>query len=283
MMVPMIPQGHPADSGGAQERGLPDIALRAAAGCWFLVILVGQWLFVYYIAALYGASTLSGHFEGWARKATLFKGHVEGDTLGNLAFAAHVLLAVVVVFGGVLQLIPWIRKRAIAVHRWNGRAFLVVATAVSLDGLYMVWVRQASWDPVNSVSVSLNAVLSLVFIAVAWRAARARDIDSHRRWALRTFMVVNGPGLFIRVGAAAWSVLASGAGLDGNDGPGPMMYFFMFASYLVPLGVLELYLRARTSTGTIARLAIAIVLLAFTAYMSVGTFAAAMSRRAILG
>ncbi len=278
----MTLQGHPADSGAVAERRLAAIALRTAAGLWFFVTLIGQWLFLYYVAALYGVSTVSGHFEGW-RKATLVKGFVEGDSIGNLSFAAHVLLAVVVLFGGVLQLIPQIRKRAIAVHRWNGRAFLVAAAAVSVNGLYMIWVRHASYDPVNSVSVSLNAVLILLFVAVAWRAARARDIDSHRRWALRAFMVVNGPGVFIRVGVAAWTVLASGVGLSGMNGPGPMMYFFMFASYLVPLGVLELYLRARASTGTIARFATAIVLLAFIAYMSVGTYAAAMTRRAILG
>ncbi len=278
----MTLQGHPVESGVVGERRRADVALRTAAGLWFFVTLIGQWLFLYYVAALYGGSTVSGHFEGW-RKATLVKGFVEGDTTGNLSFAAHVLLAVVVLFGGVLQLIPQIRERAIAVHRWNGRAFLVAAAAVSVDGLYMIWVRRASYDPVNSVSVSLNAVLILLFVAVAWRAARARDIDSHRRWALRTFMVVNGPGVFIRVGVAAWSVLASGVGLSRMNGPGPMMYVFMFASYLVPLGVLELYLRARTSIGTIARFAAAIVLVAFIAYMSVGTYAAAMTRRAILG
>lgn len=278
----MILQEYAEHPGVVGKRSLAEVALRTAAGLWFSVTLIGQWLFLYYIVAVYGLATVSGHFEDWKRKATLFKGYVEGDTLGNLTFAAHVLLAAVVAFSGVLQLIPQLRERAIAVHRWNGRAFLVAAAAASVDGLHMIWVRQASWNSVNSVSVSLNAVLVLVFVPVAWRAARVRDIASHRRWALRTFMVVNGPGLFIRVTAAAWSVLASGAGM-GDGGPGPMMYFFMFASYLLPLALLELYLRAQASAGTIARLATAIVLLAVTAYMSVGTYAAAMSRRAIVG
>lgn len=277
--------GHLAlDPGLPGRRRLADAALRAAAGLWFLATLAGQWLFLYYIVALYGRSTLSGHFEDWKRKATLFKGYIEGDTIGNLTFAAHVVLAVVVAFGGVLQLIPQIRQRAIAVHRWNGRAYLVAAAAVSVDGLHMIWVRHASWHPVNTVSVSINAVLILVFVAVAWRAARAGDIDRHRRWALRTFMVVNAPGLFVRVGVAAWSALAAGAGLsNGASGPGPVMCFFMFASYLLPLALLELYLRARASAGTAARFAVAAVLLAFTVYASVGTYAAAMSRRAIVG
>jgi len=56
-----------------------------------------------------------------------------------------------------------------------------------------------------------------------------------------------------------------------------------FASYLLPLAVLELYLRARASASTLARFATAIVVVALTAYMTVGTFAAAMARRGLVG
>src|SRR6185436_12355519 len=193
-------------------------------------------------------------------------------------------------FGGALQLIPQIRARAIAVHRWNGRAFLVAAVVVSLGGLYIKWVRNvrllslettAPWRAtvlVNAVAVSLNAVLILVFVALAWRAARVRDIDSHRRWALRTFLVVNGSGFFIRVATAAWSVFAPGAGM-GKFGNGPMNYFWFFAAYLLPLGVLELYLRGRASARPIVRFATAIVLVAFTACMIAGILAATAARR----
>lgn len=261
---------------------LADVVLRSAVGCWFLVTLVGQWLFMYYIVALYGAPTVSGHFEGWARKTTLLRGYVPGDTAGNLAFAAHVLFAAVVSFGGALQLIPQIRDHAIAVHRWNGRAFLAAAIVISGGGLYMVWVRHASLHLVNAVAVSLNAVLILVFVAVAWRAARAGDIDRHHRWALRTFLVANASGFFIRVASAAWSVFTAGA-WTGKGATGPMDYFFEFASYLLPLGVLELYLRGRASDRPIVRFATAMLLVAFTAYMIAGILAAAMARRRILG
>jgi hypothetical protein len=272
----MIPQEHSRDLRVVDKHWLADAVLRSAVGCWFVVTFIGQWLFMYYIVALFGISTVSGHFEDWTRKATLFKGYVPGDTIGNLHFAAHVLAAAVIAFGGMLQLIPQIRERAIAVHRWNGRMFLIAAAVASVVGLYMVWVRQATFGPINSIAVSLNAVLILVFVAVAWRAVRAHDIDGHRRWALRTFMVVNGV-FFIRVAMAAWSAFAPGVATQA------MFYFFEFASYLLPLGVLELYLRARTSTGTIARFAMAIVLVALTAYAIVGTFAAAVARRALLG
>jgi uncharacterized membrane protein len=272
----MIAQEHSKDLRVVDKHWLADAVLRNAAGCWFFVTFIGQWLFMYYIVALFGISTVTGHFEDWTRKTTLFKGYVPGDTVGNLNFAAHVLAAAVVAFGGMLQLIPQIRGRAIAVHRWNGRVFLVAAVVASVVGLYMVWVRHATFGLLNSVAISLNAVLIFVFVAAAWRAARVGDIDGHRRWALRTFMVVNGV-FFIRVAMAAWSAFAPGVATHA------VYYFFEFASYLLPLGVLELYLRARTSASTIARFATAILLVAFTAYMTLGTFAAAVVRRAILG
>src|SRR5262245_52335819 len=250
-----IRQAHRDDAGAGAQHRLADAALRVAAALWFFVTLIGQWLFLYYIVAVYGASTATGQFEAWRNKMMF----LPGDTIANLLFAAHVALAAVVAFGGVLQLIPQIRARALAVHRWNGRAFLVAAVVVSVDGLYMKWARHAIHDPVDFVSASVNAMLVVVFVSVAWRAARRRDIDSHRRWALRTFMVVNAPALFIRVISAAWSVLAHGVGMRGADGPGPMVYVFLFASYLLPLGMLELYLRARAGVGAVPRFATAIL------------------------
>lgn len=252
---------------------MADRALRGAVASWFAVTLAGQWLFAYYVVAVYGASTVSGHFGDWTRKP-LFRGYVPGDTVGNLSFAAHVLFAIVVAFGGVVQLIPQIRHRAIAVHRWNGRAFLLAAAVVGAGGIYMVWVRHASFHLVNSVAVSTNAVLVLIFAGITWRAARVHDIAAHRRWGLRTFMVANGAGVFIRVAHAGWSTLTGGIGTRG-DATGPMNYFFEFASYLLPLAILELYLRARAPR---ARFVVAIVILAFTAYVAIGTYAATTSR-----
>jgi len=268
------------DSEVVDKHYLAGAVLRSAAGCWFFVTLIGQWLFFYYIVVRYYPSTLSGHFEDWK------SAYILDDIAGNLAFATHVLLAAVVAFGGLLQLIPRIRQRAIAVHRWNGRAFLVAAILAACGGFYIIWVRNARYlrfEPamVNAVSVSLNALLIFVFVALAWRAARVRDIDRHRRWALRTLMVVNGPGYFIRLATAGWSVFAPGVGM-ARFGDGPMNYFFKFASYLLPLAVLELYLRARAGSSAFARFATAIVIIALTAYTAAGTLAEAMARRVLL-
>src|SRR5262245_49032807 len=104
-------------------RNFAPTALNTAARFWFAVTVVGQLLFVYYIVAFYGVSTVQGHFETWSKNKFLFKGYVPGDSAGNLAFAAHALLAAYMAFGGTLQLVPQIRKRAMTLHRWNGRIF----------------------------------------------------------------------------------------------------------------------------------------------------------------
>lgn len=263
-----------ADAAVVQADGVTpdrsDAALRGAAWCWVVVIVIGQCLFVYYLLAHYGVATISGHPERW-NKAHVVIGYARGDTLGNIAFATHVLCAALVLLGGTLQLVPWIRDRAIGFHRWNGRLFLVAALVVSGDGLYMLWVRHAIIEIVNSLAVSLDAVLVVAFVLATWRAALARDTERHRRWALRAFMVIEAV-YFIRVFSSAWVVLTGGLGMtDGMDGP--MNYFFELGQYLLPLAVLELYLRARASTRPSFRLATTLVVLLATVYIAVGTVA----------
>jgi uncharacterized membrane protein len=265
MMIPEYAQAPVV----VEKRDGSDTALRAGAWSWGIVMLTGQWLYLYYLVVHYGVSRLSGDLEPW--KKNLLKGYVPGDTLGNLSFAAHLLLASTIFLGGLLQLVPQIRARAITFHRWNGRVFVVAGLAGAVDGLYMTWVRGAALNTINAVAVSIDAVLILVFVSVAWRAALTHDIDRHRRWALRAFMVVNAV-FFVRIFTFGWLRLTGGAGM-ADDGNGVMNHAFELASYLVPLAVLELYLRARASTRPLLRFATALVLLLGAAYMAVGTVA----------
>ena len=241
-------------------------ALKFAALLWFAVTVVGQWVFLYYIVAFYGGSTLSGDFEAWDKNPMLRTGYVADDFFGNLAFASHVLLAAVIAFGGILQLIPQLRARAINVHRWNGRLFLLAAIVAALTGLQMIWIRGATDSMIGAIAITINAALILIFAGMAWRAVRRRDIASHRPWALRLFMVANGV-FFIRLGVTAWMVLNQGQLSDTT------FHVFEFACYLVPLALLELYLFAKDRGGTRLKLASAGALVVGAAYMSIGIFA----------
>lgn len=233
------------------SRRAADALLSGSAGLWFVVALFGQWAFVYYIAAFYGPSSLNGNFEAWRKNTHLIKGYVPGDSAGNAAFAVHALLAGYVAFGGALQLIPQIRNAVPVLHRWNGRVFVLTALGLSLTGLYMVWVRGATFDTLNAIAVSLNGVLIILCAGIAWRAAVKRDFASHRRWAMRTWLVANGQW-FIRIGVIAYVIVT-----QGHAKIGPFFRVWEFGCYLVPLAILELYLRAKDKGGERARHAMA--------------------------
>lgn len=254
---------------------LVDDALSGAANFWWLIALLGQWAFFYFIIAFYGTSTLSGDFETWNRLAALGANpYVVGDMPGNLAFAAHAFGAGIIAFGGALQLLPQLRARAPTFHRWNGRLFLLTVTGLSLSGYYLVWVRGASSTLTNAFSTTFNGALILSFAYLALRAARARELAVHRRWAMRLYLVANAQW-FLRVGVFSYFIVNRALGYKASFGDA-FLYYWTFGCYLVPLAVLELYLRAKESSGPFRRGAVAGAIFLLTLLMGVGIFGFAM-------
>lgn len=249
-------------------------ALASATTFWFVATVIGQSIFAVYILALYGGSAVRGNFKGWNHVMT--HGHVPGDTAGNLVTGAHLLLAFVIMLGGMVQLVPQVRRRAPVFHRWNGRVYLAGAVVAALSGLYMVWWRGAVGDMVQHLGTSLNAVLVLLFAGMAlWRALQ-RDFAAHSRWALRLFLAVSGVWFF-RVGLMFWIAIHGGpSGFNPDTFTGPALSFLAYAQYLLPLAVLQLYLLCRTHGGTAARFGMAAVLVLCTLAMSLGIVVATM-------
>lgn len=242
--------------GVAQRREhFADVALRRSGVAWFAVAVVGQLLFASYIVGLYGRATLAGRPEWWNK--VMPHGYVAGDAFGNVVVGLHLLFAVCIILGGALQLLPQVRRRWPRLHRWNGRFYIGSAVLMSVGGLYLVWVRGTVGDLPQHLGVSLDALLILGCAAMALRHAMARRIDRHRRWALRLFLVVSGVWFF-RIGLMFWVVANQGpAGFDEDTFTGPFLTFLSFAESLVPLAILEAYLRVRDHAGVIARLAMA--------------------------
>lgn len=251
-----------------------DKALQGAATFWFVVVAAGHWIFMIYVLGFYGPLIFQGGLEALA-DTHLPNGFKPGETLGNAAVAAHLLLAVVIIGGGPLQLIPQVRARFPQFHRALGRTYLVAAVASAVAGLYMIWTRGTIGGMLNHISISLDGVLIIVFAALAVRYAIARDIKTHRRWALRLFMVASAVWFF-RVGLMGWVFMTGGAGIDFETFSGPFLYFWGFAQYLLPLAVLELYFRARDSANVKGRVALAAGLCVLTVAMGIGVFAATM-------
>jgi hypothetical protein len=244
-----------------------DNALKAAARIWFLVAACGQALFAFYVTLSYGSSAAHGDF---AR----MKGYVAGDSVGNATIMAHLLLAAIVTIGGPLQLVPAVRARVPAFHRWNGRVYLVAAVTAAIAGLYLELGRDHIGSAVSQFAVSLDAVLIIVCAAMALRYALARDFTTHRRWALRLFLVVSGVWFF-RVMLMFWIAINGGAaGFDPKTFMGPAIDIISFAQYALPLAVLEIYLRVQRGAGAGARLATAGALALLTIAMGLGMFVA---------
>ncbi len=244
--------------------------LDASAKFWWAVTALGQWLFALYIAAYFGPKLALHGIEG-LQQTHLFNGFIPGDGLGNAAVAAHVLLAIVIMVGGPLQLIPQIRARFPAFHHWTGRIYVATAVTSSIAGLYLIWTRPLFGPLVNNVGTSLGGVLVIIFAAIALRHAIARDIPTHQRWALRLFMAASAVW-FLRVAVYAWGFLTGGAGMDSESFSGPFVTFIHFAQYLLPLAVLEMYLRARDRGTAQARFVAAAGLTAFTLVTGLGVF-----------
>jgi Predicted membrane protein (DUF2306) len=254
-------------AGGLGSGSIAEGALRAAARIWFLVAASGQALFAIYVTLFYGSSAVHGNVAKW-------KGYVAGDTVGNLALMAHLLLAVIVTIGGPLQLVPDIRARAPTFHRWNGRLYLVAAVTTAIAGLYMELWRDHIGSVISQIGVSLDAILIVACAAMALRYVLARDFKTHRRWALRLFFVVSAVWFF-RVMLMFWIAINGGpVGFDPKTFIGPAIDVLSFAQYLLPLAVLEIYLRVQRGAGTGARLATSAGLVLLTIAMGFGMFVA---------
>ena len=164
--------------------------------------------------------------------------------------------------------------RAPALHRWNGRLYLTAAVGASLSGIYMVWWRGAVGDTAQHVATTLNGVLVVLCAGMALLRIRARQVEAHRRWALRLFLAVSGVWFF-RVGLMLWLVLNRGpAGFDPRTFEGPFLTFLAFAQYGVPLALLELVFVCRARGGPAAQLGMACVLAGATVATGVGVAAA---------
>jgi tetratricopeptide (TPR) repeat protein len=235
-----------------------DTALKVATRFWFAVTVIGQVVFALAVATFYGRATLRGDSLAWNRFMT--HGYVPGDRVGNAVAVTHVIAAVVIMLAGATQLVPQIRGRFPVFHRWNGRIYMLVAVTTAAAGIYMTWIRGGAGDASQHMGSSLNAVLIWIFAALALCSALARDFKKHRRWALRLFLVVSA-AWFFRIGFfLTMLVFQRPIGFDP----------------ITPLGILELYLRAKDRGDDACRIATAFGLALVTVAMGAGIFGIAM-------
>ncbi len=202
--------------------------------------MIGQLTFAIAVATFYGLTAIRGDYHSWR----FTHGFIPGVTRGNWAVVMHVVSATIIMLAGAVQLVPQGRNRFPILHRWNGRFYMLATVALSVAGVYMVWIRGSVGDLPQHLGSTLNAILIWLFAGFALHYALARDFRTHRRWALRLFLVVSG-SWFIRIMFTLTFMIFRGpVGFDPTTFTGPLLTFMTFAQYLFPLAVLEVYLRA---------------------------------------
>jgi hypothetical protein len=247
-------------------------ALKAAAKFWFVLAVAGQFVFAFSIASFYAMTALRGGIQAWNK--VLVVQYTAGATMSNTAIVGHILFGTLISIAGAFQLVPQIRNRFPVFHRWNGRLFVLAAITQGITGLYMLlFSKRIPFGGLQRVPISLSGILLVVFAVLALRYAMIRDFKTHRRWALRLFLVA-GASWFFRVGFSLTVLLFGPIGFDPTTFGGPLPVFWSYAEYLLPLAVLELYFRAQDHPGVVRRMATAALLFVLTLGMGAGIFGA---------
>jgi hypothetical protein len=241
---------------------------------WVAIILTGQWIFALYILVQFTLPLLTGHLDE-SRYAYMIRGYVNGDTINNAILLLHVIPVMLISLSGTFQLFPAIRHHYPRFHRINGRVYLTFGLLGAIGGLYLTWVSGSRLSDLGALGVTLNGLLIPVMVYFAWRYAVQRDFERHQRFAVHAFILINGVWTF-RLLLMGWFMLNQGPRGNSANLDGPADVILSFASYLLPMLIAELILRAR-ARNTVASRVIATIAVGIAILITlIGTAAATM-------
>lgn len=247
--------------------------LEVSTNILFVIIFIGQFIFALYILGLYGISGVAGDFERWNTAAP--HGYVKEDSLGNVFFAMHMALAVVITIGGPLQLIEKLRDKFREIHRISGRIYIASAFLISIAGFYLVWVKGSVGGLVGSIFISINGILIFICAFYALKKALNNQFAEHRKWAIRLFLAMSGVWFF-RVSLMLWlTIHKAPVGFNPVTFQGSALTMLYVLSYIFPIVSAEYYFSAMNGSNTKKITAIVFILIT-TVGLLIGTFSATM-------
>lgn len=196
------------------------------------------------IAAMTGLTPESPEYIRLARELPRAAANLNARpaaTLGHVVPGALFFVLVGIQFSRRL------RARHPALHRWNGRAMLVLAAACGIAGIYL-----GLAEPYGGVMESAATTLfGGLFLFCAWRgytAIRRRAIAQHREWMIRFFALGIAISVIRLVGMA-------NASLVGTEAINPNGFAIsLWVGWLITLGAAELWIRRTRASRPIASL-----------------------------
>ena len=160
---------------------------------WWLMLLLAALVAVYAVAFLFvptmGSPDLRAKF---ARMP--------------VATWSHLLGGAVALVCGPWQFRAALRDAHPGFHRLMGRVYVLAVAVGGLAGLAMAFVSDGGY--VTHFGFGMLAVSWLVTLAVAFRAIRRRDFETHRAWMIRNFSLT-----FAAVTLRLYLAVAGAAGI----------------------------------------------------------------------
>ena len=154
------------------EKSITDLAMRAVSALIVLVLAYQAlhfWLRdpLHYVIDY--STTSFGRF--WPRRFVLLP-HIAGGT--------------VALFSGPFQLWSGLRRKHLRIHRATGYAYI---SGVFLAGGTAFVLAFHADPPVSGVPLFFMAAAWWTTIAMAFVAIRGRQIDAHRQWMIRSYVL----------------------------------------------------------------------------------------------
>lgn len=228
----------------------PETILNHTVKSWVGIALLGQWMFAIYIISVYALPSVIGNTE-LTLSVSPATGSEKAKGFDLVIFFAHIVPAALMAMSGLLQLFPYIRRRYPKFHRYNGRMFFVLGVSGALSGLYLTWGAGLRLSDIGALGVTLNGILIPIAVYFAWRTAIKKQFSLHQRFAVHSFLLVNGVWTF-RLYLMGWFVINQGANGNTSALDGPADIALSFACYLLPMIIAELVFWAkRTSIETV--------------------------------
>lgn len=150
------------------------------------------------------------------------------------AFYVHIFSGPVVLVTGLVLLNETVRRRVPSVHRWLGRVHVAVLLLLVLP-TSVVMSRHAFGGWPAGLSFLLLSAATAACAIVGVVHARQRRFDAHRRWMLRTYILI--------CSAVALRLISGAAGLIGVPSPEDAYIAASWASWVLPLAAFEVFER----------------------------------------
>jgi Predicted membrane protein (DUF2306) len=232
------------------------------AASWVSAAIFGAYILVYYLGAV------PTNFDRW--NSPLPRLYDASHPLATASIGLHFATGALLLLMGPVQLLSRVRARWPTLHRWVGRVSVVVAGITGAAGLGFIVVQGTIGGMPMNIGFALYGGLMVLTAVQTIRFARAKELETHRAWALRLYALIIGSWLY-RMEYGFLFALVDGAGHTRTfDARIDVVMSFFF--YLPNLMLVELVLRQRAAPTRWRTVAVNAAVVIATSFILIGTY-----------